>query len=98
MSQEEKEICEKINLYYDIAEKLRYNILQLTDITEEERFDVLMPIIIKIKDLADLLTEKYVKLLNGEINNNEVVEVLDNFLEYISIYKNKIYELYNNKE
>ena len=37
MSQDEKEIYEKINLYYDIAEKLKYNILQLEDITEEER-------------------------------------------------------------
>ena len=95
MSQDEKEIYEKINLYYDIAEKLKYNILQLEDITEEERFDVLMPIVVKIKDLADSLTEKYIKLLNGEINNNEVVCLLDDFLEYISIYKNKIYELYN---
>ena len=83
MSQDEKEIYEKINLYYDIAEKLKYNILQLEDITEEERFDVLMPIVVKIKDLADSLTEKYIKLLNGEINNNEVVCLLDDFLEYI---------------
>lgn len=95
MSQEEKDICEKISLYYDIAEKLKYDILQLTDITEEDRFDVLMPIVTKIKKLADLLTEKYINFLNKKISENEVVGLLDEFLEYISIYKTKIYELYN---
>lgn len=95
MSQEEKDICEKINLYYDIAEKLRFDILQLTDITEVERFDILMPIVAKVQNLADILTVKYVKFLNNEIDKNEVVEILDDFLEYISIYKTKIYDLYN---
>lgn len=95
MSQEEKDICEKINLYYDIAEKLRFDILQLTDITEIERFDILMPIVAKIQNLADILTVKYVKFLNNEIDKNEIIELLDDFLEYVSVYKTKIYELYN---
>ena len=54
-----------------------------------------MPIVAKIQNLADILTVKYVKFLNNEIDKNEIVELLDDFLEYVSVYKTKIYELYN---
>ena len=98
MSQEDEDIYKKISLYYDIAERLKNEILQLNDISEEERFEVLMPVVNKIKNMADVLMEKYILFLKNRDNSigDEIVDILDKFLDYLSIYKNKLYELYNN--
>lgn len=97
MSQEDEEIYYRINLYYDIADRLKEEILNLDGISEEEKFDVLMPMVNKIKATADSLMEKYVNFLkNKDVSaSNEIVTMLDDFLEYLSVCKGKIYELYN---
>ena len=97
MSQEDEEIYKKINLYYDIADKLMVEIINLENISEKDRFEVLMPSVAKIKETADVLMEKYVSFLKNKdaSEGDEIVEFLDNFLEYLSIYKSKLYELYN---
>ena len=100
MSQEDGEIYKRINLYYDIADRLKSEILNLEGVSEEERFDILMPAVNKIRKTADELMEKYVYFLknNDSSIGNEIVDILDKFLEYLSIYKAKLYELYNSKD
>lgn len=95
----EEDIYNKITTYYEISEKIKIEILKLTDITDSEKFDILMPIVDKLKEIADLLMEKYVILLKDKTNSirKEIVSILDQFLEYIAIYKNKLYEIYSNK-
>ena len=99
MSQEDEDIYKKISLYYDIADRLKIEILQLDDVSEEDRFEVLMPAVNKIKDTADILMEKYILFLKNKDNSigDEIVDILDKLLEYLSFYKNKLYELYNGK-
>ncbi|MBO4956686.1 MAG: hypothetical protein J6C50_02525 [Rickettsiales bacterium] len=96
----EENIYNRITTYYDISEKIKVEILKLEDISDSEKFDILMPIVSKIKETADLLMEKYVVLLKNKNNSirKEIVTILDQFLEYITIYKNKLYEIYNNKQ
>ena len=95
----EEDIYNKITTYYDISEKIKIEILKLEDISDSDKFDVLMPIVDKLKEIADLLMEKYVILLKNKTNSirKEIVSILDQFLEYIAIYKNKLYEIYSNK-
>ena len=95
----EEDIYNKITTYYEISDKIKIEILKLEDISDSDKFDVLMPIVDKLKEIADLLMEKYVILLKNKTNSirKEIVNILDQFLEYIAIYKNKLYEIYNNK-
>lgn len=100
MATEEKEIYEKITLYYDISEKIKEEILKLDDIDENVKFDVLMPVVDNIKTTADTLMEKYVVFLKDKSNNtlkNEIVFILNKFLDYIYVYKNKLYDIYKDK-
>ena len=95
----EEDIYNKITTYYEISDKIKIEILKLEDISDSDKFDVLMPIVDKLKEIADLLMEKYVILLKDKTNSirKEIVSILDQFLEYIAIYKNKLYEIYSNK-
>lgn len=95
----EEDIYNKITVYYDVSEKLKTEILTLKDIDDGDRFDILMPIVDKIKEMADILMEKYVILLKNKNNSIrlEIIDILDKFLEYLAIYKNKLYEIYNKK-
>lgn len=95
----EEDIYNKITTYYEISDKIKIEILKLEDISDSDKFDVLMPIVDKLKEIADLLMEKYVILLKNKTNSirKEIVNILDQFLEYIAIYKNKLYEIYSNK-
>ncbi len=100
MITEEKNIYEKIILYYDISEKIKNEILKLDDIDESIKFDVLMPVVDRIKITADTLMEKYVVFLKDQSNNilkNEIIAILDKFLDYMYIYKNKLYDVYKDK-
>lgn len=100
MATEEENIYSKITLYYDISEKIKEEILKLDDIDDSTKFTILMPIVDQIKNTADTLMEKYVVFLkdrdNDEIKNN-IVDILDKFLEYIYVYKNKLYDIYKDK-
>ena len=100
MANYNEDIYNKIVMCYDISEKIKVEILKLDGISENDRFDVLMPIVEKIKNIADILMEKYVILLRDKNNSirSEIVTILDQFLEYIAIYKNRLYEIYNNNE
>lgn len=95
----EEDIYNKITTYYEISDKIKIEILKLEDISDSDKFDVLMPIVDKLEEIADLLMEKYVILLKNKTNSirKEIVNILDQFLEYIAIYKNKLYEIYSNK-
>lgn len=96
----EEEIYRKINLYYDIADKIKEEIIKLNDIDDTIRFDILMPITDKIRNSADLLLEKYVELLRNTQNKyikDDIIKILDNLLEQIYIYKNKVYDIYKDK-
>lgn len=97
MSKYKEEIYKKITLYYDIAEKLKIEILGLEGLSDQDRFDVLMPIVEEIKKIADTLMEKYIYFLKDSSNSmrKDIINILDEFLEYIAIYKNKLYEIYN---
>jgi hypothetical protein len=96
----DKIIFDKITLYYDISDKIRSEILKLNDIDYSVKFDVLMPIVEKIKSTADVLMEKYIIFLKDKSNivlKDEIIIELDSLLEYIYIYKNKLYDIYKNK-
>lgn len=96
----EEEIYRKIILYYDIADKIKEEIIKLDDIDDSIRFNTLMPITEKIRNTADILLEKYVELLKNTENNyikDDIVKILDNLLEQIYIYKNKVYDIYKDK-
>lgn len=100
MATEEENIYNKITLYYDISEKIKEEILKLDDIDDSTKFDVLMPVVDKIKEIADILMKKYVIFLKDKGNTslkNEIVNILDEFLEYIYVYKNKLYSIYKDK-
>ncbi len=100
MITEEKNIYEKIILYYDISEKIKQEILKLDDIDKSIKFDVLMPVVDEIKKTADTLMEKYIVFLKDQSNNilkNEIIAILDKFLDYMYVYKNKLYDVYKDK-
>ncbi|MBR2141406.1 MAG: hypothetical protein IJ853_03545 [Rickettsiales bacterium] len=99
MTNYKEDIYNKIIAYYDLSEKIKVEILKLEDVDSGVKFDVLMPIVNKIKETADVLMEKYVILLKNDDSSikKEIVRILDDFLEYIYVYKNKLYEIYNNK-
>jgi chemotaxis regulatin CheY-phosphate phosphatase CheZ len=95
-----KDIFDKITSYYDISDKIRVEILKLDDIDEKTKFDVLIPVVDKIKQTADVLTQKYVGLMKDSENQelrDDLVNELDQFLEYIRVYKNKLYNIYKDK-
>lgn len=96
----EKDIYNKINQYYDISEKIKEEIFKLNDIDDDIKFNILMPVVDEITKTADTLMEKYIDLLKNKNNlslKNELISILDKFLEYIHIYKNKLYEIYKDK-
>jgi hypothetical protein len=100
MQGQDEEIYNKITLYYDISENIEREILKLDDIDEQVKFDVLMPIVGVVKNLADKLTEKYILFLKDRENmelKEEIISALDEFLEYVYVYKNKLYDIYKDK-
>ena len=74
MTNYKEDIYNKIIAYYDLSEKIKVEILKLEDVDSGVKFDVLMPIVNKIKETADVLMEKYVILLN----KNKLYEIYNN--------------------
>jgi hypothetical protein len=100
MSNYDKIIFDKITLYYDISDKIKSEILKLDDLDYSVKFDVLMPIVDKIKSTADILMEKYITFLKDKTNTalkDEIIGELDGLLEYVYVYKNRLYDIYKNK-
>ncbi|GHU29216.1 hypothetical protein FACS1894152_7480 [Bacilli bacterium] len=96
----EEYIYNKILLYYDISDRIKEEILQLDDIDKQTKFDVLLPFTDTMKKITDNLLEKYIKYLKN-INNSrlkdEIFTILDDFLERVAVYKNRLYDIYKNK-
>ncbi len=97
----EEDVYEKIVKYYEISDKIKYEILKLDDIDDNIKNNILMPIPNTIKNTADKLLDLYIKFLKNIRNTalkNEIIATLDNLLEQIYKYKNIIYDLYRNKQ
>lgn len=96
----EEEVYQKIIKYYEISDKMKEEILNLKDIDDETKNNVLMPIPETIKSTADNLLDLYIQFLKNIKNiknvdlKREIIEILNNLLEQIYKYKNIIYNLY----
>ncbi len=102
-SSRDLEIYNKLNGYYDIADGLATEVEESDDISIKQKQEILYPIIDEIRHLADIMIESYVSYLKNKKNlkNLEKVQTnIDNILEKIDCFKNKIYEVYriNNLE
>ena len=96
----EEEVYQKIIKYYEISDKMKEEILNLKDIDDETKNNVLMPIPKTIKSTADNLLDLYIQFLKNIKNidlKRKIIEILNNLLEQIYKYKNIIYDLYKNK-
>lgn len=93
----EEEVYQKIIKYYEISDKMKEEILNLKDIDDETKNNVLMPIPKTIKSTADNLLDLYIQFLKNIKNidlKRKIIEILNNLLEQIYKYKNIIYNLY----
>lgn len=93
----EEEVYQKIIKYYEISDKMKEEILNLKDIDDETKNNVLMPIPETIKSTADNLLDLYIQFLKNIKNidlKRKIIEILNNLLEQIYKYKNIIYNLY----
>ena len=88
----EEEVYQKIIKYYEISDKMKEEILNLKDIDDETKNNVLMPIPKTIKSTADNLLDLY-NIKNIDLKR-KIIEILNNLLEQIYKYKNIIYNLY----
>jgi hypothetical protein len=96
----EKYIYNRILLYYEISDKIREEILKLDDVDKKTKFDVLMPFTDSLRNTADILLEKYTKYIKNIDNNSlrdEILFILNDLLEYVAVYKNKLYSIYKDK-
>jgi hypothetical protein len=59
-----------------------------------------MPFTDSLKGTANILLEKYTKYLK-DVNNNElkdeIIFILNDLLERVAVYKNKLYSIYKDK-
>ncbi|MDD2840187.1 MAG: hypothetical protein PHY80_03615 [Rickettsiales bacterium] len=91
------EIYDKLNGYYDIVDGLTTEVNESEEINIKQKQEVLYPIIDEIKVLADVMVESYVIYLKDKKNLEQLENVQDNInniLEKIDYFKNKIYEVY----
>jgi hypothetical protein len=96
----EKCIYDRILLYYEISDKIKEEILKLDDVDESTKFDVLMPFTDNLNSTTDILLEKYIKYLKDVNNNelrNEILFILNDLMEHVAVYKNRLYSLYKDK-
>jgi hypothetical protein len=87
-------------LYYDISDRIREEILKLEGISDSVKFDVLLPFPEDIRRTTDHLLEKYIAYLKNIRNSrlrDEIFAILDDLLECVAVYKNKLYDIYRDK-
>ena len=95
--EDDLETYNKLSEYYDIADNLTKEIQTSTELSIQQKQDILFPIIDKIKELADILIESYIQHLKDNQNVEKLLLVRDNIenvLNKIDLFKNKIYNLY----
>jgi hypothetical protein len=59
-----------------------------------------MPFTDKLNSTADILLEKYIKYVKNTNNSelrDEILFTLNNLLEDVAVYKNKLYSIYRDK-
>lgn len=91
------DIYDKLNGYYDIADGLAAEVNESDEISIKQKQEVLYPIIDEIRRLADVMIESYVEYLKNKKNLEKIDKVqanIENILEKIDYFKNKIYEVY----
>jgi predicted house-cleaning noncanonical NTP pyrophosphatase (MazG superfamily) len=96
-----KKIYEEINNYCDFTDTLNKKLEESDIVHAQDKSKILFPLIDELRDMGNKLVEQYVAYLKDK-KNRELADVLKNTLQEILIKidycKNKVYELYKNKE
>lgn len=90
----DEDIYSKILAYYDLSDKIMTEIMHNNSISNQIKEDVLIPMVVSIKNTTDFLIETYIMFLKMNKNKkfkNIIVNTLDKLLLEISICKNKLY-------